>query len=254
MPTQTLNRFNQFLEFKEDFLNDAFKNAAFFEQRGEEKLRPLVKIHTEKELIEFNKSYAYWSNTVDELVKSEPQRFKENSAYFAPLPKLLMYPEQAFLRKNTAVSSRKVTKKELISRLERRLAIEISKSGSPVSLKLDSMREEIARFETDPCQNYRVRGHGYTDYILIYRLQNEKESSKVRLSRNGVFLYDPDGICVIKQSDGYANQRKDSLYHHSNIIKPIECSLYNNKSFAVLMKESDVLKLKELKQHFSKSA
>lgn len=240
-----LAEYNAFTIFKDDFISKALNSAIYCENRDGVKCRPLVKITNESNLREANKQIAYWKNTAFTLAQCDSKRFNPNSSIFAPIPQVILNPTEIFIRKNTAVATRKISKDDLINRLVKKRSTLVARIGAQ-NYEAEELMKEIKRFRVCECEEYRVRGAGYTDYILLYKLAGSEELHKIRISKNGLFFYDPKNTCRISypEDSRMAQRTRNDQIYNDDSVKPINCSLYNGTG-TILIKESDALKLRK---------
>lgn len=238
-----LKKFAEFSNFKDKFVSEALESAFFCEKREHEKCRPLVKISSEKDLIELNKNIAYWTLTVNELVSADPIRFRANASIFAPLPSVIIEPSELFIRKNKAVSTRKLSREYIIERLQKKIDIELLKNDNFSNLTTENLKKEIIKFKRSVCDTYRLRSEGYDDYVIIYKLKDGKPN-KIRLSRNGIFFYDPSNKCKISFPEDSRTKKTRSDNYEDLGLAHVNCSLYDG-STSVLLKENEVIKARK---------
>lgn len=230
--------YEQFIGVRKELEITAIENAVYAEKRDDVQVRPLAVIKKESDLLKVNKLIAEWRYLVDVLCTGDPTRYKRNSVTFSPCPVVLHNQTNIFIKVNTATSTRKLTKENIIKRLRDLKRVSYLSHGN--NDKTQRYAKEIEFFEKDHENTYRVRSDGYTEIIIMHKAKGDKELSKSRVPYIGTFVYDPNNECSIElpqTNRDYARSDKLSAMN----IPIIPCSLSIR---GLLFRETDIINAK----------
>ena len=235
--------YQEFLDFRSKLLNDACKNAWFTDIKKGQKVRPIVPLTTEKDLREFNKQVAKWHEYVERLVTLDPVRFDAKATIFNPAPRLVNKPKRVRLIINRATSVRDRSREDIINHLKKHLnkIKERAHHGDRDRVIID-LEREIAFFEAETEEKYRIRNAAYNDLITIISYGVDRDGreiiEKVRVPHAGLFVYDPNYRSQIPGQETWLFGKKQSkkvgaIEFYG--VKPVPCSLpFSGKMYRAL--------------------
>lgn len=239
----TLALYDEFLEFRSQFLEKANSNALFTDERDGKKVRPFVVIKTKQDFKALEKDLKRWRAYVHDLTQLDPIRFDPSASIFKPEPQFYTDAVDVFVRKHNATSTRKVAKARIVSRMENLLKRALSSAAlSGDYSHTDEIKRQLDNMRNDDEEFYRIRTEGYTDIMAFIRLSEGTEPIKTRIPFAGLFIYEKSKpVCVsLPDQSRQEKRRKDSLATLG--IQSIPCSL---KLKGQIYRESELLAAKE---------
>lgn len=243
----TLALYDEFLQFRDEFLKESIAKAVFTDTRDGEKVRPLVVIKTEEEFKELSRNIKKWRKYAKELTELDPIRFDENAKIFKPEPQIFTDAIDIFVRKHNATSTRKVFKARIVTRMKNllvneRLTAELSGDWS----RAETINAQIATMESDDEEHYRIRTDGYTDVMALIRLTTGSEPVKHRVPFAGMFLYERNNpIRVSLPEESRQEQTRRDTFAALG-LNPIPCSLPIKGQ---MYRESEIIAAKKRAKH-----
>lgn len=215
--------YQEFLEFRDQFLTKAMKEAsATSKNRHGEKFRPVV-IVPERAAAKLESQIKQWESYADELSKY-PELGIPVSLY-QPAPVFITGANRVRCNELEAVNSQNVSRDAAI-REAKKLIARVSGSGdiADTNSLVNSLNEQLAFLEGLPKDaKLRVRRGGYTDLVCTYNTATEKKLM-VRVTASGVFFDDRVlryGFKMGKKSDS----ARKTVY---DVVKPLPLTIYGN--------------------------
>jgi len=190
----------EFLLFRETFINELLSIATFKEKRGEHFIRPLVIVKDREKFEELNAKVNQWERYVEEIVELDPIRYNTRSVKFK-LPAVLRDMSSVSIYINEAVSVRDVSKEQLISNYETAIAsLKVGEQTEDSKRTCRIYRNEMNAIKRDDETMYKARNSNHTDVVVHFlpTLENgEKAPSnnfiKHRVSMAGMIVFDEIG-------------------------------------------------------------
>lgn len=211
------NIYEQFLSKKETLINQALKEAHFFEKRATGNVRPLVILKSDEHHKEWGKRINELKSLAEKLTNGDPVRFKPKAKIFNPAPTIFDSVYRIDVRESEAVSQKKIEKSSILRRMRNLLEDEKFNSITTGNYdKVHTITEQIKVMENDGEEFYLRRAAGYKDIrCLIYLTKNCTEPVKVNLSFAGLFVKPspdaPENFISLPQQSRQTVERSDRL-------------------------------------------
>jgi hypothetical protein len=246
MDIDLASTFNAFLQHRERFIATAVAIADYSEARAETRVRPVVVLKTQQQLIAVKRDINLWQKYVDILITGDPDTYKVTAKVFNPIPVLVENVVSASVRVSQSTSSTKtIEKTKIITRMKNRLIK--SKNNNELE-QVVTINRELEMMGKDDETHYVRRAGGYSDTKVFIRFVGASEPEKLSATFSGLFIMptahnDLHGFLSMPDQSRQKQTRSDVF---KNCLE-LSCCLYDAK-VSTLYKQSDYLAAKQARE------
>lgn len=223
MPSNGLAEYHEFLNFREELIQQIYSISVSHEVKNGEIVRPVGVITTDEEYIHFKGALLKWDETVNYLNSLDPDTYPLSAAKFKPVTGIIDAARAISVSINTSTAVRDINKDVLIRRFKSHIK-SLRDNPSPASSALiEHLQKEVQAMEDDEETVYTSRNSNGTETnLIVYPIVGQQY--KIRVPFAGALIDNRFGDINIGKAKEIS-QRQDGVDYLG--VEPIACSLPN---------------------------